>query len=65
MVEIGPPADKVQQVVRIQAQARVGETAHILTVQKAIHPANLLASRLFNDADWALGSAGSLSIDDL
>jgi hypothetical protein len=36
-----------------------------LTVQKSIHPANLLASRLFNDADWALGSAGSLLIDDL
>jgi hypothetical protein len=65
VVETGPPADKVQQVVSIKAQAPVRQATYILAVQITIHPANLSASRLFNDADWALGGAGSLAIDDL
>ena len=41
-----PPANKVQQVVSVDAQTRVGQSANILAVQVTIHPTDSEAGGL-------------------
>src|SRR6266705_304335 len=49
-----PPADKVQQVVGVDAQARVCQTANIFAIQITIDPANLAAGALLDDTNRTL-----------
>ena len=59
-----PPANKVQQVVSVDAQGFVRQTADILAVEVAIDPANLPAGLLFNHANGNLSSVRGLKFDD-
>src|SRR5712692_8850359 len=58
-----PPADKVQQVVSVNAQGGVSQAADIFAIQVTIDPANLPARRLFDHANRALSAVGGLLVD--
>src|SRR2546427_7491907 len=58
-----PPADKVQQVVSVDAQGRVRQAADVLAVQITIDPADLPAGSLFDDTNRTLCVVGGLLVD--
>ena len=58
-----PPADKVQQVVSVDAQGRVRQAADVLAVQVTIDPADLPAGGLFDDTNRTLCFVGGLLVD--
>src|SRR5437763_1413171 len=58
-----PPADKVQQIVRVKAQTPDGQPAYVLAVQIAINPANLPIGSLLDYANWTLCGVGGLQIN--
>jgi hypothetical protein len=48
-----PPAEEVQQVLRIASQGEVGHAAEAFVVQIAIDPIDLAAGGLLDDAERA------------
>src|SRR5260370_39839108 len=48
-----PPAEKVQQVLRIASQGEVGDAAEAFVIQIAIDPFDLAAGGLLDDAERA------------
>jgi hypothetical protein len=54
VMDTGPPANEVQQVVGIGAQRCVGEATNVFAVQVAINPADLLPAGLLDDANRTL-----------
>src|SRR5471030_109530 len=65
MVNTRPPTDKMQQVVSVETQALVRQAAHVLAIQVTIDPTDFVARLLFDNANWALCSAGGLRIDKM
>jgi hypothetical protein len=49
-MDTGPPADKVQQVMRVEPQTSVGQATYVLAIQIPINPAHLPAGAVFDDA---------------
>ena len=60
-----PPAKKVQQFMRIDAQGGVGQAADVLAVQITIDPADLPAHGLFDDTNRTLCVAGGVLVDHM
>src|SRR5947208_15366381 len=58
-----PPANKVQQVVGVGAQARTRQATNIFAIQVTIDPANLAAGGLLDDTKRTLGVRGNLLLD--
>src|SRR2546429_3967839 len=58
-----PPANKVQQVVGVGAQARTRQATNIFAIQVTIDPANLAAGGLLDDTKRTLGVRGDLLLD--
>ena len=56
-----PPAEKVQQVVSIDAQGRVRQAADVLAVQITIDPADFPTGGLFDDTNRTLCRHGRLA----
>ena len=59
-----PPADKVQQVVSVDAQGLISQSADVFALQIAIDPADFATSDLFDDTNRALCAVGGLLVDD-
>src|ERR1700693_6120172 len=57
-----PPANKVQQVVSVDAQGLVRQAAHVLAVQITIDPADLPAGVLFDDASRTVCVVGGVLV---
>jgi hypothetical protein len=55
----------MQQVVSIEPEALVRQSAYVIAIQITIDPADFVAGFLFDDANWALRSAGGLLIDNM
>ena len=60
-----PPAQEVQQVMRIDAQCGVGQAADVFAVQIPVDPADLAARGLFDNADRTLSVVGATLVDHL
>src|ERR1019366_8006585 len=60
-----PPANEVQQVVSVGAQAGVGYVADVLAVEIPIDPANFPSSGLFDHTERTVRSGGAALMDDL
>jgi hypothetical protein len=54
MVDLGPPAQKVEQIVGVTAQSGFRNPAHTLLIQKTVAPFHLTAIAL-DDAEGAAG----------
>ena len=59
-----PPAEKVQQVLRIAAQGEVGHAAEAFVIQIAIDPIDFAAGGLLDDAERAACGIGGGLVDD-
>jgi hypothetical protein len=57
-----PPANKGQQVVSVDAQSSVRQTADIFAIQVTIDPADSSAGTLLDDTNWTLWVVGSLLV---
>ena len=55
-----PPADEMQQIVGVGAQAGVRQAANLFAILVTIDPANLAAGGLLDDTNWALCVVGDL-----
>ena len=63
VVNILPPPEKVQQLVRISSQGGVGQAAEHLVVEILVDPVNLTAGGLFDNAIRALDTS-ALACDE-
>ena len=59
-----PPAEKVQQVLRIASQREVGDAAEAFVIQIAIDPFDLAAGGLLDDAERAACVIGGGLVND-
>lgn len=60
-----PPAEEVQQIMRIDAQTGIGQAADVFAVQLTVDPADLAARGLFDKADRTLSGVGCAPVDHL
>ena len=58
LVNTDPPAEEVQQVKRVAAESRLGQTSNTLPVEETIYPDRLVPRLVLHDAVRALRGFG-------
>jgi hypothetical protein len=59
-----PPADKVQQAMRVTVKRDFSDATNTFAIQKTIHPLDFAIAFLLNDTEWAVSRIAIKLPDD-